>query len=130
MSLAEEVVNGIDLPEIIRESTGTMASEVVRDARMQSIVADVAIARLVDRIIHQRRALRTDAPGEAESRARVNLPEPTDETQTQQLLPPQPESPKQELRRQPRPELVLGGRLAQMSNAATDCHEFADINNR
>ena len=99
VSLAEEVVNGIDLPEIIRESTGTMASEVVRDARMQSIVADVAIARLVDRIIHRRRARRTDAPGEAESRARVNLPEPTDETQTQQLLPPQPESPKQELRR-------------------------------
>jgi len=99
VSLAEEVVNGIDLPEIIRQSTGTMASEVVRDARMQSIVADVAIARLVDRIIHRRRARRTDAPGEAESRARVNLPEPTDETQTQQLLPPQPESPKQELRR-------------------------------
>ena len=66
---------------------------------LQSIVADVAIARLVDRIIHRRRARRTDAPGEAESRARVNLPEPTDETQTQQLLPPQPESPKQELRR-------------------------------
>jgi len=84
VSLAEEVVNGIDLPEIIRQSTGMMASEVVRDARMQSIVADVAIARLVDRIIHRRRARRTDAPGEAESRARVNLPDPTDETQTQQ----------------------------------------------
>ena len=34
VSLAEEVVNGIDLPEIIRQSTGTMASEVVRDARI------------------------------------------------------------------------------------------------
>ena len=99
VSLAEEVVNGIDLPEIIRESTGTMASEVVRDARMQSIVADVAIARLVDRIIHRRRTRRTDAPGEPESLTRVNLPEPTDVTQTQPLLPPQPEPPKQELRR-------------------------------
>ena len=99
VSLAEEVVNGIDLPEIIRESTGTMASEVVRDARMQSIVADVAIARLVDRIIHRRRTRRTDAPGEPESLTRVNLPEPTDVTQTQPLLPPQPEAPKQELRR-------------------------------
>jgi hypothetical protein len=99
VGLAEEVVNGIDLPEIIRESTGTMASEVVRDARMQSIVADVAIARLVDRIIRRRRARRTDAPGEPESRTRVNLPEPTDVTQAQPLLPPQPEPPKQELPR-------------------------------
>ena len=99
VGLAEEVVNGIDLPEIIRESTGTMASEVVRDARMQSIVADVAIARLVDRIIRRRRARRTDAPGEPESRTRVNLPEPTDVTQTQALVPPQPEPPKQELPR-------------------------------
>jgi hypothetical protein len=99
VGLAEEVVNGIDLPEIIRESTGTMASEVVRDARMQSIVADVTIARLVDRIIHRRRARRTDAPGEPESLTRVNVPEPTNVTQTQPLLPPQPEPPKQELRR-------------------------------
>ena len=59
VALAEEVVNGIDLPEIIRESTGSMASDVVRDARMQSIDADVAIARVVDRIIRRRRA---DAP--------------------------------------------------------------------
>ena len=67
VALAEEVVNGIDLPEIIRESTGSMASDVVRDARMQSIDADVVIARVVDRIIRRRRARRTDAPGEPES---------------------------------------------------------------
>ena len=67
VALAEEVVNGIDLPEIIRESTGSMASDVVRDARMQGIDADVAIARVVDRIIRRRRARLTDAPGEPES---------------------------------------------------------------
>ena len=78
VGLAEEVVNGIDLPEIIRESTGSMASDVVRDARMQSIDADVAIARLVDRVLRRRRARRTDAPGEPESRVRANFPEPTD----------------------------------------------------
>ena len=104
VGLAEEIVNGIDLPEIIRESTGTMASEVVRDARMQSIGADVAIARLVDRVIRRRRARRTDAPGEPESRTGANPPEPSepkplDAAQTQPLLPPQPEAPKQELRR-------------------------------
>ena len=104
VGLAEEIVNGIDLPEIIRESTGTMASEVVRDARMQSIGADVAIARLVDRVIRRRRARRTDAPGEPESRTGANPPEPSepkplDAAQTQPLLPPQPEAPKEELRR-------------------------------
>jgi hypothetical protein len=78
VALAEEVVNGIDLPEIIRESTGSMTSDVVRDARMQSIDADVAIARVVDRIIRRRRARRTDAPGEPES-----------------ALPAQPEPPKE-----------------------------------
>ena len=65
VGLAEEVVNGIDLPEIIRQSTGAMASDVVRDARMESIDADVAIARLVDRVIRRRRARRTDAPRRA-----------------------------------------------------------------
>ena len=74
VALAEEVVNGIDLPEIIRESTGSMASDVVRDARMQSIDADVAIARVVDRIIRRRRARRTDAPGEPESLSRAEPP--------------------------------------------------------
>jgi hypothetical protein len=76
VALAEEVVNGIDLPEIIRESTGSMASDVVRDARMQSIDADVVIARVVDRIIRRRRARRTDAPGEPESHTRALQPEP------------------------------------------------------
>jgi hypothetical protein len=99
VGLAEEVVNGIDLPEIIRESTGSMASEVVRDARMQSIEADLVIARLVDRLIRRRRARRTDAPGEPESLTRANPPEPTDVTHTRPLLPPQPEPPKQKLRR-------------------------------
>jgi hypothetical protein len=99
VGLAEEVVNGIDLPEIIRESTGSMASDVVRDVRMQSIDADVAIARLIDRILRRRRARRTDAPGEPESLTRAKPPEPTVVVQKQPPLPQQPESPKQELRR-------------------------------
>jgi predicted RNase H-like nuclease len=79
VALAEEVVNGIDLPEIIRESTGSMASDVVRDARMQTIDADVAIARVIDRIIRRRRARSTDAPGEPESETRAQPPEPPKE---------------------------------------------------
>ena len=99
VALAEEIVNGIDLPEIIRESTGSMASEVVRDVRMQSIDADVAIARFIDRIIRRRRARRTDAPGEPESGSQASLPEPTEAAPIQPLPPQGAEPPKQELRR-------------------------------
>ncbi|HEX5908284.1 MAG TPA: hypothetical protein VFY56_14795 [Propionibacteriaceae bacterium] len=97
VSLAEEVVNGIDLPEIIRESTGSMASEVVRDVRMQSIDADVAIARIVDRLIRRRRARRTEILGKPDSSGRADLPGPSDAADMQ-ALPPAPERPKQELR--------------------------------
>jgi hypothetical protein len=83
VAIAEEVVNGIDLPEIIRESTGSMASDVVRDARMQSIEADVAIARIVDRVVRRRRVRHTDAPGEPESLGRAKA-------STRADVPPQP----------------------------------------
>jgi hypothetical protein len=66
-ALAEEVIEGIDLPEIIRESTGTVASEVVRGVRMQSIDADETVARVVDRLFLRRRRRATDAPGEPQS---------------------------------------------------------------
>jgi hypothetical protein len=48
--LAAEVIDAVDLPELIRESTGSMASETVRGARMQGIAADDAVARAVDRL--------------------------------------------------------------------------------
>ena len=97
VGLAEEVVNGIDLPEIIRQSTGSMASDVVRDVRMESIDADMAIARVVDRIIRRRRSRRTDAPGEPQSRVRAELLGPADVAQ-KPPLPPRRDPPKQELR--------------------------------
>jgi hypothetical protein len=95
VAIAEEVVNGIDLPEIIRESTGSMASDVVRDARMQSIDADVAIARVVDRVIRRRRTRHTDAPGDPESLSRVEVPVRADTTQEPPLPLPPPKSPKE-----------------------------------
>lgn len=52
--LAEQVMERIDLPEIIRESTGSVASETVRGARMQGIAADEAISRAVDRLLFRR----------------------------------------------------------------------------
>jgi hypothetical protein len=43
--MAREVINEIDLPEIIRVSTGSVASESVRDVRIQAIQADETVAR-------------------------------------------------------------------------------------
>ena len=52
--LAQEVIDDIDLPEIIRESSGSMASETVQEIRVLSINADRFVARLVDRILRRR----------------------------------------------------------------------------
>jgi len=58
IGLAEEVIDGVDLPEIIRESTGSMASDTVRGVRMQGIEADRAVdhavGRTVDRLLLRR----------------------------------------------------------------------------
>jgi hypothetical protein len=42
-----------DLPEIIRESTGTLASDTVRRARMRGIAADEAVDRLRNRLLRR-----------------------------------------------------------------------------
>ncbi|MGA8044835.1 MAG: hypothetical protein WCA30_01075 [Dermatophilaceae bacterium] len=63
VGLAGEVIEGVDLPEIIRESTGSMASDTVQGARMQGIVADEAVSRAVDRLLLRRRHRATQAPG-------------------------------------------------------------------
>jgi predicted RNase H-like nuclease len=56
VALAREVIVAIDLPEIIRESTGSVASETLRGVRMQSISGDDAIARVVERVrLHRAR---------------------------------------------------------------------------
>ena len=60
--LAEQVISEIDLPEIIRESTGSVASETLRGARMRGIAADEAISRAVDRVFSRRRPPAPEAP--------------------------------------------------------------------
>lgn len=55
VGLAGKVIDGVDLPEIIRESTGSMASDTVRSARMQGIRADEAVERAVGRLLLRRR---------------------------------------------------------------------------
>ena len=55
VAMVEEVIAAIDLPAIIRDSTGSMASETVRSARMTGISADEAISRSIERHLFRRR---------------------------------------------------------------------------
>ena len=45
VGLAEQVIDGVDLPELIRESTGSMASDTVRGVRMHGIEADQTVSQ-------------------------------------------------------------------------------------
>lgn len=60
--LAQDVIAEVDLPEIIRESSGAMASDTVRGVRMQGIAADEAVARAVDRFRLRRSHRRPGGP--------------------------------------------------------------------
>lgn len=55
VAMVEEVIAAVDLPAIIRGSTGSMASETVRGARMTGISVDEAITRGLERRLFRRR---------------------------------------------------------------------------
>jgi hypothetical protein len=81
--IAEDVLAAIDLPEIIREATGSVTSASMRSVRMRSITGDDAVGRVVDRFRLRR------AAGAAE--ARLTAPpaggEPADPPVTEEPLP-------------------------------------------
>jgi hypothetical protein len=54
-TIAEQVIAEVDLPEIIRASTGSVTSETVRGVRMRSITGDDAVTRAADRFRLRRR---------------------------------------------------------------------------
>jgi hypothetical protein len=60
--LARYVVQEIDLPGLLRASTGTVSAEVARSVRVQGADADRAVERVVDRLLH-RQGRRTGAAG-------------------------------------------------------------------
>jgi hypothetical protein len=62
-AIAQEVIEDVDLPRVIRESTGAMAGETVRTARIQGMHADLLVARIVDRVL-RREARELNAPKE------------------------------------------------------------------
>ena len=53
--IAHQVIEAIDLPEILRESTGSVASEAVRGVRADAVQADEAVARFMDRLLRRSR---------------------------------------------------------------------------
>lgn len=50
VGLSNQVIDGVDLPRIIRESTSTMSTEAVRGARSQGMAADDAVEGFVGRL--------------------------------------------------------------------------------
>jgi hypothetical protein len=64
--LVQEVLDEIDLPDLIRESTGTLTADAIEEVRYVSVSADRMIARAVDRFIRRHRR-HLDAPGEPTS---------------------------------------------------------------
>lgn len=56
VGIAREVIAAIDLPEIVRESTGALSSDVVRTIQAEGMHADDAVAGFVDRLLRRRRA--------------------------------------------------------------------------
>ncbi len=61
VTIAQDLIAEIDLPEIIRDSTRAVASDTLLGVRMQSISGDDAIGRAVDRL-RLRRTPRVAAP--------------------------------------------------------------------
>lgn len=51
ITLADRVIEGVDLPAIIRESTNSMTAEVMTDVRTQGERADDMVAGFVDRML-------------------------------------------------------------------------------
>jgi len=57
IGIAQNIVDGIDLPGIIRDSTGSLASEAVHGVRVQGQQADDAVGQLVGRVFRRRAPL-------------------------------------------------------------------------
>lgn len=56
VEIADYVINEIDLPELIRESTGGVADSALNVARMQAADADAGISDVVNRILFRSRS--------------------------------------------------------------------------
>ena len=67
IDLANYIIDEIDLPSIIRDSTGGIATDAMNAVRMQSTQVDAAVSHVVDRILLRHRTRIVDAPGTPQS---------------------------------------------------------------
>lgn len=51
IGLANEIIDGVNLNEIIRESTGALSTDAVRGVRTRGVDADAAVSGFVDRLL-------------------------------------------------------------------------------
>lgn len=58
IGLANQVIDGVDLPKIIRESTNSVTAEVMTDVRTQGQRADDVVSGFVDRMLGRDQAPR------------------------------------------------------------------------
>jgi hypothetical protein len=75
-AIAQQVIEAVDLPEIIRESSGAMTSDTVRGARMRGVAGDQAISRVRDRLLPHRDRPRVPAGTNATTDAVAPVPPP------------------------------------------------------
>ncbi|GJF03092.1 hypothetical protein [Pseudonocardia sp. D17] len=61
VGIAREVMDALDLPEIIRSSTGALTSDTVRAVRTEAMAADGAVSGAVDRLLRRGGAARRPA---------------------------------------------------------------------
>jgi hypothetical protein len=52
-ALAREVLDAIDLPEVMRQSSGAVSSQAAQVLRTEGMHADDSVARFVDRVLHR-----------------------------------------------------------------------------
>jgi hypothetical protein len=64
--IVNQVIDEVDLAEIIRESSGAMASEAVVGIRIRGIEADERVNRVMDRVLLRRRDPTAVAPAKAD----------------------------------------------------------------
>ncbi|MFC9978991.1 hypothetical protein [Gordonia sp. NPDC127522] len=66
IGLAEEIIDGVDLPDIIREASTSVTADVMTDVRSTSERADDAVANAVNRFLRRRGAAAIEAAPDEE----------------------------------------------------------------
>lgn len=67
VELANYVVDEVDLPQIIRDSTSGIAGDAMNVLRRQGVGADRIVSKLGDRVVFRRKQRKVEVPGEPES---------------------------------------------------------------